>query len=74
MTSKRVFLKENDNTWQSSLGQIGEVDIKSGWISGNSRIVLVITGDKAEEKDVLVDDARSWKSEIESAVRSYRVS
>ncbi len=74
LTSKRVFSKENDNIWQSPLSQIGEVEVKSGWISGNSRIVLAITGEKTEVKDVLVDDAHSWKSEIESAVRSYRVS
>jgi len=68
-TSKRVFLKENEDTWQCPLSRISGVGIKNGLVFRNSRIILYVTGESVKKKELAVDDASLWKSEIENAVR-----
>lgn len=70
LTSKRIFVRENDDIWQCPLFRISSVGLKKGLVFRNSRIVLYVTGESVEKKELAVDDAVSWKSGIESAVRS----
>jgi len=74
LTNKRLFLNEYGNIWQTPASRISGIEIKGGWLSGNSKVILFITGEDTEQKELSVDDARAWKSDIESAVRSSRVS
>lgn len=70
LTSKRIFMRENEDTWQCPLSRISGVEIKKGLLFRNSRIVLYITGESVKKKELAVDDASLWKSEIENSVRS----
>lgn len=70
LTNKRIFVWENDGTWQCPLFRISGVELKKGLVFRNSRIILYVTGESVKKKELAVDDAVSWKSGIESAVRS----
>ncbi|MCZ7362456.1 MAG: hypothetical protein O8C58_03840, partial [Candidatus Methanoperedens sp.] len=74
LTNKRLFLNEYGKIWQIPVSRISGIEIKGGWLSGNSKVILFITGEDTQQKELSVDDARAWKSDIESAVRSSRVS
>ncbi|MCZ7356897.1 MAG: restriction endonuclease [Candidatus Methanoperedens sp.] len=74
LTNRRLFFRENGNIWQMPLYRISGVDVKNGLIFSNSKLVLFITGESIESKELAVEDAKTWKSEIETAVRSSRVS
>ena len=69
LTSKRIFLRENEDAWQCPITAITGVEIKKGLVFRNSRILLYVTGESVKKKELAVDDAGSWKSEIENVVR-----
>lgn len=71
LTNKRLSILENGNIRQIPVKRISGVEIKNGWISRNSKLLLYLSGKKVEIEELAVDDSQSWKSEIENAVRSF---
>ncbi len=70
LTSKRFLSHGNGTDWQIPLYRISGVEIKNGLVFRNPKIALFVAGESMEQKEIAVDDARTWKSEIESAVRT----